>query len=226
MYYQGDVILFDAYGTLFDVSSVNTACADVTPDPDAFVAGWRRRQLEYSWLRTLFGRYRDFAAISADALDATAAALGVSLDPPSRERLLTAWLRPAAYPEVPNALRALGKRRLGILSNGSPAMLQIVLEHTGLTDRFTWVLSIDPVQAYKPAPAAYSLGPTATNRRPDEILFVSSNFWDVTGAATYGYRTCWVRRSAVAAEQLGVEPDWSIVTLGDLPPLLAPFAMS
>src|SRR5215472_5242186 len=102
-----EAILFDAYGTLFDVASVRDVVAELTDDADAFVAGCRRRQLEYSWLLTLMGRYVDFEHVSADALDATAAAVGLRLAPAERERLLAAWLRPAPFPDVPDALAAL-----------------------------------------------------------------------------------------------------------------------
>ena len=123
-----DTILFDAYGTLFDIQGVRAAVAAIAPRPEDFVSAWRRRQLEYSWLRTLMERYVDFAQISADALDATAAGEGIALDPTVRTSLLATWLRPAPYPEVPAALAALITWPLGILSNGSPAMLATVLD--------------------------------------------------------------------------------------------------
>src|SRR5437016_13285525 len=104
-----DVVFFDAYGTLFDLSGVAVACAAVAPRPDVFVAEWRRRQLEYSWLRSLMERYADFEEVSADALDATADAEGVILDQTMRERLLAAWLRPAAFPDVDEALVQIGQ---------------------------------------------------------------------------------------------------------------------
>jgi 2-haloacid dehalogenase len=217
----GKVILFDAYGTLFDVEGVTAACAGLVADPGAFVAAWRRRQLEYSWLRTLLGRYVDFEQISAEALEATAAAFRQSLSADAREVLLAAWLRPTPFPEVPAALAALTDYRLGILSNGSPAMLRTVLEATSLADRFAWVLSVDAVRAYKPSPAAYALGVQATGLPADQILFVSSNYWDAVGAATFGYRACWVRRNTASAERLGREPDRSVSTLSDLPALLS-----
>ncbi len=194
---QIDGILFDAYGTLFDVQSVQSAVATVVPRPEEFVAGWRQRQLAYSWLRTLMDRYVDFAQISADALEATVAAAGIALDDTDRARLLAAWLRPSPFPEVPVALDFLESWPLGILSNGSPSMLATVLDHTNLTGRFAWVVSVDAVRAYKPAPAAYALGVRVTGISRERILFVSSNGWDVAGAAAFGFATCWVVRSRI-----------------------------
>jgi 2-haloacid dehalogenase len=215
-----EAILFDAYGTLFDVTSVREVVAELIPNASAFVAGWRTRQLEYSWLRTAMGRYVDFERVSADALDATALSAGLELALADRERLLAAWLRPTPFPEVPAALAALGEVPLGILSNGSPAMLATVLEHTGLMDRFRWVLSVDAVRAYKPSPEVYRLGVTGTGFPPERILFVSSNGWDIAGAAAFGFETCWVNRSAAALERLGQEPGRTIHSLAQLPELL------
>lgn len=198
-----EAILFDAYGTLFDVGGVQAACATVAPDPDNFVAGWRRRQLEYSWLRTLMQRYVDFEQVSADALDATSDAERVDLTPADRQRLLAAWLRPAPFPDVPAALNALDSWPLGILSNGSPSMLKTVLEQAGLVHPFRWVLSVDAVGVYKPSPAAYELGVQSTGVPRERILFVSSNSWDIAGAAAFGFVTCWVNRSNASPERLG-----------------------
>jgi 2-haloacid dehalogenase len=216
-----EAVFFDAYGTLFDVSGVATACAAVCPRPDAFVAGWRRRQLEYSWLRSLMGRYADFEQVSADALAATAEAEGVELDEEGRRQLLAAWLRPAAFPDVPDALDDLSQHprvanRLGILSNGSPVMLATVLEHTGLSNRFRWVLSVDAVRVYKPSRAVYDLAVQASGSPRERILFVSSNAWDIAGGAAFGFRTCWLNRAGATPERLGKAPDHAISTLGDM----------
>jgi 2-haloacid dehalogenase len=218
-------IFFDAYGTLFDVSGVATACAAVCPRPDAFVEGWRRRQLEYSWLRSLMGRYVDFEQVSADALAATAEAEGVELDEEGRRQLLAAWLRPAAFPDVSDTLVLLSQHprvanRLGILSNGSPAMLATVLEHAGLSNRFRWVLSVDAVKVYKPSPAVYDLAVQASGSPRERILFVSSNAWDIAGAAAFGFRTCWLNRAGATPERLGETADHAISTLNSIIELL------
>lgn len=221
-----DTVFFDAYGTLFDLSGVAIACAAVAPRPDSFVAEWRRRQLEYSWLRSLMGRYADFDQVSADALDATAEAEGVILEPSTRERLLAAWLRPAAFPDVDDALVQIGRHpsvagRLGILSNGSPAMLATVLQHTGLNDRFQWVLSVDAVRTYKPAPAVYALAVRASGAPAARILFVSSNAWDVAGATAFGFPSCWVNRFGASPERLGETATYQVKSLGDILRLIA-----
>jgi 2-haloacid dehalogenase len=221
-----DAIFFDAYGTLFDLSGVATACAAISPRPDVFVAEWRRRQLEYSWLRSLMGQYADFEQISADALAATAEAEVVELDEPTRQRLLATWLRPAPFPDVPGALDALSQHpqvagRLGILSNGSPAMLETVLDHTGLTGHFRWVLSVDSVRTYKPSPAVYDLAMRASGSPSEQILFVSSNTWDIAGAAAFGFPTCWLNRAGATPERLGEVPDYVITTLEDVVGLIA-----
>jgi 2-haloacid dehalogenase len=214
-------VFFDAYGTLFDVSGVAEVCASIVPRPETFVTGWRRRQLEYSWLRTLMNRYADFERVSADALDATAAFEGVVLDDRARSTLLEAWMRPSAFPDVATSLAALANhprigRRLGILSNGSPPMLATVLRHTGLADRFTWVLSVDEVHAYKPSPAVYALAVRASGASPEQILFVSSNGWDVAGATAFGFRACWVHRGNAAPEHLGETPRHVVPSLDDI----------
>ena len=211
-----DAILFDAYGTLFDVQGVSAACAEVVPRPDVFVAEWRRRQLEYSWLRTLMARYADFEQVSADALDATASAHRATLTTSQRDALLAAWLRPAPYADVPDALAALADWHLGILSNGSPSMLRTVLDDTKLASCFTWILSVDQVRSFKPAPAAYELGVQATGLPRERIVFVSSNSWDVAGAASFGFVTCWLNRSNASEERLGQQARIVIQSLEEL----------
>jgi 2-haloacid dehalogenase len=216
-----EAIFFDAYGTLFDLSGVANACAAVAPRPDTFVLEWRRRQLEYSWLRSLMGHYADFEHISAEALAATAMSEGVQLDLAASERLLAAWLRPPAFPDATRALDALARHlplghRLGILSNGSPRMLATVLAHTGLADRFAWVLSVDAVKVYKPAPTVYALATHASGIEAERILFVSSNDWDIAGAAAFGFRTCWVNRLGRSPETLGFSPSHVVRSLEEI----------
>jgi len=211
-----DSVLFDAYGTLFDVRAVLTACVGTVPDPQVFVDGWRRRQLQYAWLRTLMERYVDLDEITAEALQATAEAERVSLDDETQRRLVAAWLRLEPYPDVLPALQRMRDRRLGILSNGSPKMLTTVLDHTRLADRFTWVLSVDMVRRYKPSPSAYALGTAAVGVDAERILFVSSNGWDVNGAAAFGYRTCWVNRTAGPFDRLGETPSFVVPSLEGL----------
>ena len=169
-------IAFDMYGTVVDVGSVAEACREVAPDPAAFVAQWRAKQLEYTFLRTLMGRYRDFWKVSEDALEFAIQRFGLEVSPAQRKRLMEARLSPSPYPEVPSALPRLRERYpLAILSNGSPKMLRAGLERSRLRPYFRWVISADSVKQYKPAPRFYRLAPKAMRLGKGEILFVSSN---------------------------------------------------
>lgn len=217
-------VFFDAFGTLWDVRGARSAIAGVTSDPDRFLAEWRRRQLEYTWLRTLMQRYVSFEEISLDALDATAVAMGTRLDPETRNRLLRIWFTPPPFDDVPDMLARLVKvpgLRLGILSNGDPGVLGGLVSHASIVSAFPWIISAEEVKAYKPSPAVYGLAVKAAGGNAEDILFVSANFWDVAGAASVGMTTCWVNRANQGAEQLGQEPSFVIPSLADLPHLVA-----
>jgi 2-haloacid dehalogenase len=204
-------IAFDAYGTLLDLGSLAEACAAEVSERLAprFVELWRQKQLEYTWLRALMDRYEDFWRVTADALDETAARLGVGLDDRAKARLMGAWLELRPYPEVPSALAPLAA--LGIpmfvVSNGSPAMLRHVLARAGLERTFSGVLSVDAVRTYKPADAVYAMAEREIGLPRESILFVSANGWDVAGAKLHGFRVAWVNRADGPADRLGVEPD-------------------
>ena len=206
-------LVFDVYGTLLDVRSIEDACAAVTPNPADLVGLWRQKQLEYSWLRALMGRYEDFWTVSAQALDYAAGRLGVTFDNAARERLRHAWLTVRPYPEVPRALGRLATRPLAALSNGSPRMLEEALRAAGIRDRFRLVLSVAEVRTYKPAPAVYALAEARLGLERGQILFVSSNGWDAAGARSFGLPVAWVNRAGAPLEQLGVAPD---LIVGDL----------
>jgi 2-haloacid dehalogenase len=208
-----DAVAFDLYGTLLEVASVGRAAADVTDDPAALVDLWRQKQLEYTWLRTLMGRYRDFWSVTGDALDYSLERLGVTVDDGGRARLLNAWLDVRVYPEVPDALAALAPRRLAVLSNGNPEMLEAGLAAAAIRDRFEHVLSVDDVGVYKPYPSVYELALKAFSLPAERILFVSSNPWDAAGARTFGLPVAWVNRAGVPFERLDVAPD---VVVSDL----------
>jgi 2-haloacid dehalogenase len=211
-----DAVLFDAYGTLFDVHSVVEAARAVTADPGALSAAWRQKQLEYTWLRSLMGRYEDFWAVTEAALVFAGRRLGLDLAPAERARLLETYLRLEPFPEVRAALARLSGRPLGILSNGSPRMLDSVVAHAGLAGAFRVVLSVDAVRVYKPAPAVYALGAAALALPATAIGFVSSNAWDVAGAKAFGFRVAWVNRSGAPAEELGVAADLEVRDLTEL----------
>jgi 2-haloacid dehalogenase len=208
--------VFDVYGTLLDVASVEDACRGVVPDPAGFVELWRHKQLEYTWLRSLMGRYEDLGVITADVLGQVADHRKVQLDEQARERLLHAWVELRPYPEVPDALARLSGLTLAVLSNGSPRMLEDGLRAAGIRDRFAHVLSVDAVATYKPAPVVYELAERALGLDPGQILFVSANGWDAAGAASFGLRVAWVNRSGDAADRLGAYPTLEVGGLDEL----------
>jgi 2-haloacid dehalogenase len=208
-----EAVAFDLYGTLLEVASVGSAAAEVTDDPAALVDLWRQKQLEYTWLRSLMGRYQDFWATTGDALDYSLDRLGITVDARGRAGLVDAWLSVRTYPEVPDALEALGSRRLAVLSNGNPEMLESGLATAGIRGRFEHVLSVDEVGVYKPHPSVYELAVKAFRLAPEQILFVSSNPWDAAGARTFGFRVAWVNRMGLPLERLGVTPDLIVADL-------------
>lgn len=217
-------VFFDAFGTLFDVSRARDACAGVSSNPDRFVEEWRRRQLEYAWLRTLMQRYTSFEQISLDALEATAEEEGLRLDEPTRNGLLRVWLQPPPFPDVQPTIAQLSRQdgvRLGVLSNGDPGMLNGLVSHAGLTSAFPWIISAEEAQAYKPSPAVYALAVKAAATNPGNILFVSSNFWDISGAASAGLTACWLNRSGRVADRIGQEPRFVIRALAELPAVVS-----
>jgi 2-haloacid dehalogenase len=214
-------LVFDAYGTLFDVRSVETACASVSLDPTAFVAHWRTKQLEYSWQRSLMGRYADFATVTAEALDHTLARFRTRLGDEIFDELLAAWQNLDPFAEVRDALAALAPRPLAILSNGSPAMLDAVLRHSNLAGHFAAVLSVDAARTYKPDPRAYALATDALGLPATRILFVTANAWDAVGAKTFGFRVAWCNRAGLPFDTHGPAPDFAIPSLDHLALALA-----
>jgi 2-haloacid dehalogenase len=189
----------------------------VTADPQTLSALWRQKQLEYTWLRSLMGRYEDFWAVTESALRFALRRLGLGEGEATVGRLMEAYLSLAAFPEVPAALAALRPAPLGILSNGSPRMLEAAVGASGIAGLLQHVLSVDAVRTYKPAPAVYALGPEAFGVPAGEILFVSSNAWDIAGARAFGYRTCWCNRTGAPMEELGLAPDHEVRRLDEIP---------
>ena len=208
--------LFDAYGTLFDVHSVIEAGRALTSDPQALSSLWRQKQLEYTWLRSLMGRYEDFWAVTEQALRFALRRLGIAAGEAQVKTLLEAYLSLACFPEVADALARLEGAPLGILSNGSPRMLAAALRSSGLQGGLRHVLSVDAVKIYKPSPRVYELGPRAFGMASGEMLFVSSNAWDVAGAKAFGYRTCWCNRAKAPMDALGVTPDLEVERLDQI----------
>lgn len=214
--------LFDAYGTLFDVGSALAGPrARLGDAAEQVSATWRAKQLEYTWLRTLMGRHADFWQVTSDALDFAFDEAGID-DPDLHAKLLDGYLRLAPYPEVPAALQQLTEAgvRCAILSNGSPAMLEAGTRHAGLQPWLEALLSVETAGRFKPDPAVYELGARHFGLPPSEICFLSSNAWDVAGAASAGLRVIWINRFDRRPERLPAGPEATIRSLDELPTLL------
>lgn len=204
--------LFDVFGTLLDVYSVTRRAEELFPGNGTRLALlWRDRQIEYSRLRTLSGRYASFSQITRDALEYSIEAMKLPAGAYEVQQLVDEYRRLAPFVDVAPALARLQGAgvRLGVLSNGDSEMLETVLVTSGLHRYIDLVLSAEQVQAFKTFPAVYALGPRALKLPPEEILFVSSNCWDVCGAAWFGYTSFWVNRLDAPLERLGVTPQGS-----------------
>ena len=209
--------LFDAYGTLFDVHTVIEAGRAVTDDPQVLSLLWRQKQLEYTWLRSLMDRYVDFWEVTRAALSFALRRLGLRPNPAQADALMEAYLTLGTFSDVRMALARLTPAPLGILSNGSPMMLDAAVRSAGLEGTFQHVLSVDEVRCYKPSPRVYELGTRAFGLSAGEILFVSSNAWDIAGAGAFGYRTCWCNRQGAPMDGLEVTPDVEVERLDQIP---------
>mgnify|MGYP006275180421 CR=1 FL=1 len=219
--------VFDAYGTLFDVSAAAREAA-AEPGREALAEGWpalaetwRRKQLEYSWLRAVTGVHADFWTVTQDALDWALEAEGLGGDGELRSRLLALYHELSAYPEVPEVLDALkaAGHRCAILSNGSPGMLAGAVESAGIGGRLDAVLSVEEVGVFKPARAVYDLVGSRLGAAPEEVLFVSSNGWDAAAAAGYGFVAAWVNRAGAPMERLPWRPAHVLADLTGIPDL-------
>jgi len=220
-----DALVFDAYGTLFDVHSVVALAEALAPGRGAALSQlWRTKQLEYTWLTSLMadpGRPReDFAAITVHALDYALAALGIDMAPASRNRLFDAYLSLSVFPDVPAALAALAPRPRWILSNGTLAMLEPLVRRTGIGAGIDGILSVDAAGVFKPSPRVYQLAADRLRLPFARIGFVSSNGWDAIGAKAFGFTSFWINRTAAPVDLHGPAPDRIIATLADLPRLL------
>jgi len=219
--------VFDAYGTLFDVHSAVAAQRQrLGEQADAISATWRGKQLEYTWLRSLMGRHADFWEVTGEALDFALECHGLDIQTATqsglREALMHAYLQLSPYPEVNATLATLHDRgfRLAILSNGSPTMLKAAVENAGLQATFETVLSVESVGVYKPDPRVYQLAIDQLALPREQILFLSSNGWDVAGAKCFGFRTFWINRAGAPLDRLGNAPDAILPNLMNLPAML------
>ncbi len=217
-------LAFDAYGTLFDVFSVTALCEQLFPGKGNAVAQiWRAKQLQYSLLRSLMGRHKDFWQLTDDGLVYATKSLKLDLTAEKRKRLMEAYLSLAAFPDVKPGLEALKKHglRLAILSNGEPRMLEAAAKSAGIHDLLDQIISVEEVKIFKVSPRVYNLGPERMKVGNAELGFVSSNSWDINGAASAGLITFWIQRSAgEPPEELGFTADRVVSAITDLAPLV------
>ena len=211
--------VFDAYGTLFDVhAAIARHRNEIGPDADRLSELWRAKQLEYSWTLTLADRYLDFWSLTQQALDHAFARVP-SADRRLSGKLLEAYRQLDAFADARATLKELKRRghRTAILSNGSPDMLEAAVAAAGLGTDLDFVLSVDSIRKYKPRPEVYALVPAAMRVEPADVVFVSSNRWDVMGAASFGFRAAWINRANLPDEYADRPP---AVVLKDLTALL------
>jgi 2-haloacid dehalogenase len=220
-----EALVFDAYGTLFDVHSVEALAEQLFPAQGAALSQlWRTKQLEYTWLQSLMlgahHRRDDFAAITAQALDFAGEKLQLPMAAVARHRLLDAYLTLAPFPDAAPALASLAPMPRIVLSNGTSGMLAPLAAATGMARHLDAILSVDAAGIYKPSPRVYRLAADHLGRQPSRIGFVSSNGWDVAGGKAFGFTAIWVNRAGAPVERLGPRPDAILNSLAELPALL------
>lgn len=238
-------VVFDAYGTLYDVQSVASVTEDAFPGYGEIITQvWRIKQLEYSWLRSLMRRYQDFAAVTHDSLSYTLRSLGLNYDAETFEGIVAKYLQLDLYPDALASLAAMKDRKLAILSNGSPDMLDTLVRNSGLDRVLDATISVDANKVFKPSPEAYALIESTLKVPPADVLFISSNPWDVCGAKSFGLNVAWIERVTPEAmalacvesdvlppltmfkairtqmDELGFAPDHRIRALAELPALI------
>lgn len=241
-------VVFDAYGTLYDVQSVAEITEETFPGYGEMITqAWRIKQLEYSWLRSLMRRYEDFSAVTRDSLAYTLRILALDHDGAAFARIMDKYLHLDLYPDATAALAALKGHKLAIFSNGSPDMLDALVKNSGLDAVLDATISVDANKVFKPAPEAYLLVEEKLGIRPSEVLFVSSNPWDACGAKAFGFNVAWIERVTPQAmalacvetvaiapltmfkairtqmDELGVAPDHRIRSLSELPEVVATY---
>ena len=211
-------IVFDVYGTLFDVHSVRDACEQEFPEKGAAISQvWRTKQLEYFFWRHMMGRYEDFESVTWDALRYALAVHDATSTEDIEQRLVTSYAHLTPYEEGESVLKELHDVKTVILSNGTDEMLKALLRNAGLTDYFDEVVSVDGIKQPKPTPAAYMHWFKTSGLRRDEVLFLSSNGWDIAGAKNFGFHAAWINRNDLPFEAFDVEPDTVYPNLNNLP---------
>ena len=210
-------IIFDAYGTLFDVNSAAEKCKDKIGDKwERFANFWRTTQLEYTWLRSLMDRHKDFWQVTEDSLDKSMKVFDI--DPSMRNELLNLYKILSPYREVPGTLKALKEKKfkLAILSNGTPSLLDQLVKSNHLDNLFDDIFSIEQVGVYKPSSRVYDLPIKKYNINKSEVAFLSANTWDVSGGGNYGYQSIWVNRNNNIFDNLDFRPKYQITDLNKL----------
>jgi 2-haloacid dehalogenase len=220
-----DALVFDAYGTLFDVHSVTTLAERLAAGRGVALSQlWRAKQLEYTWLSSLMASIErpcpDFAAVTAQALDYALASLAIELAEDDRNLLINAYLTLSPFPDAGATLAALAPRPRWILSNGTLSMLEPLVRHAGLDAHLDGVLTVAPAGIFKPSPRVYRLALDRLRLPALRIGFVSSNCWDAIGAKAFGFTTFWINRAGAPVDRHGAPPDRVLSRLADLPPLL------
>ena len=210
-------IIFDAYGTLFDVNSAAEKCKDKIGDKwEGFANFWRTTQLEYTWLRSLMKRHKDFWQITEDSLDKSMKAFNI--DPLMKNELLNLYKVLSTFEEVPATLKKLKKKnfKLAILSNGTPSLLNELVKSNNLENLFDDIFSIEEVAVYKPDSKVYDMPIQKYHIKKNEVAFLSSNTWDVSGGGNYGYNSIWINRNKNIFDNLDYKPNFEIQNLSQL----------
>ena len=214
-------IIFDAYGTLFDVNSAAEKCKDKIGDKwERFANFWRTTQLEYTWLRSLMDRHKDFWQVTEDSLDKSMKVFDIN--PSMRNELLNLYKILSPYKEVPDTLKALREKKfkLAILSNGTPSLLDELVKSNHLDNLFDDIFSIEQVGIYKPSSRVYDMPIKKYNINKSEVAFLSANTWDVSGGGNYGYQSIWVNRNNNIFDNLDFKPEYQITDLNKLTQLV------
>ena len=210
-------IIFDAYGTLFDVNSAAEKCKDKIGDKwEGFANFWRTTQLEYTWLRSLMDRHKDFWQVTEDSLDKSIKVFDI--DPSMRNELLNLYKILSPYQEVPETLKTLKEKKfkLAILSNGTPSLLDELVKSNHLDNLFDDIFSIEQVGVYKPSSRVYDMPIKKYNINKSEVAFLSANTWDVSGGGNYGYQSIWVNRNNTIFDNLDFKPKYQITDLNKI----------
>ena len=210
-------IIFDAYGTLFDVNSAAEKCKNKIGDKwESFANFWRNTQLEYTWLRSLMGRHKDFLQITEDSLDKSMKVF--KIDSSLRHELLNLYKVLSPFKEVQETLKMLKQKKykLAILSNGTPSLINELVKNNNLENLFDDIFSIENVGVYKPSSQVYDLPVKKYNIKKNEVAFLSANTWDVSGGGNYGYKAIWVNRNNDIFDNLDYKPEFEIKDLSGL----------